>query len=130
MAVSRDSVHAHKAKYGGMYMITFFGSLLPVLTIGGMILNSFNNLATEGELVGAITTHVNAGMHPAAENAIQEVELKSECRWLDDKIESLDNLIYEMQRDGGDADRIHDKEQQLEKYERQYDKKHCANVKY
>ena len=55
-------------------MITLFGSLLPVLTIGGLILNAFSALATDDEVLGAVKVHNTSGMHPAATLAIGDVQ--------------------------------------------------------
>ena len=76
MVTRSEAIHTHKQKYGVMYMITFVGAIIPVLTFGGFILNSFSNLATELELTAAITTHSAAGMHPAATLAVAEVDSK------------------------------------------------------
>lgn len=76
MVTRSEAIHTHKQKYGATYMITFLGSLLPVFVLGGYILNSFSNLATETEVNAAITTHTTGGMHPAATLAVAEVDAK------------------------------------------------------
>lgn len=53
-----------------------------------------------------------------------------ECRWLSDKIESLENKLYVLERDGADPERIHEKDQQLRKFQDRYDATTCAVTKY
>lgn len=111
-------------------MINLFGSVIPIIMFLGYASTQIGSLATSEEVQTAITFHNEAGMHPAGEDAVEEVEKKSHCRWLDDKIDRLDDLIWQLKRETGDANRIHDKEQDLAKFKKKYDVYHCAKVSY
>ena len=98
MAISKEAMYAHRERYGVMYMITLIGSLLPVLIIGGMILSSFNSLATESEVATAIAVHNDGGMHPTANTAVVEIQDQLnniEAYQIEARIESQLKLICE-----------------------------------
>lgn len=111
-------------------MINLFGSVIPIIMFLVYASTQISNLATSGEVANMITFHLEAGMHPAGEQAVEELEVKSTCRWLDDKIDRLDDLIWELKHEQADANRIHDKEQDLDKYRAQFNTKKCANISY
>ena len=122
----RQSIQEHK----GTAMINLFGSIIPIIMFLVYATNVVNDLATTSDVTMAVRTHMEASMHPLGQAAIERVEYKSECRWLDDKIDRLDDLIYQLESEGADPDRIHDKEQELRKYQNKYRAKNCDNINY
>ncbi len=59
---------------------------------------------------------------------IAENKRQQECRWLDDKLDALDDKIYELERNGADVERLRDKRTQYDKYKRRFDAMQCALV--
>ena len=130
MAVTAESISRHKKEYGVTYMIGFLSSTIPVIAAIWHLSGEFDDLSTDMERQSAINRHSQEGEHPKTVEAISRVALVGECRWLDSNITRLDDLIYELTRDGADPDRVRDKEVELQKFKDKFTARNCSNVNY
>jgi len=69
-----DTITAHAQANRGTYMINIFGSIIPIIMFLIFAGVKLDGLATEKEVGRYITSHSDAGMHPAADLAVGEVQ--------------------------------------------------------
>lgn len=74
MATRAESIYEHRKKYGVTYMINFFGSILPVATLLGVVYTQFGTIVTEPELVSRIKSHETV-RHTELEKTVNSIYL-------------------------------------------------------
>ncbi len=73
------------------------------------------------------TAHpVSSLQFAALQEDLAEAQIVNKCRWLKSEIRALEQNIYVRERDGGNADHIHDLEQDLKDFQDQYDALDCV----
>lgn len=105
--------------------------LISASTVAGAVLVLWQGV---GFTDGLIVTEAEARViHTAMDERLSEVGRKidtqamlNECRWLDDKIDTLDYEIYVLKRDTASPDFIRSKEQTLKKHRAKYESLLCV----
>ena len=69
-----DSIKDHGKANRGTYMINLFGSVIPIIMFLVYASTQIGGLATEKEVKNFIIDHTEAGMHPAGDLAVGDVQ--------------------------------------------------------
>lgn len=76
MAMTKEAFEKHRSKHGVTYMINFLTSILPAITVVGIIWSQIDKIVTTDDMSDAITSHFTGEIHPMAESQIKDINKK------------------------------------------------------